>query len=357
MDVAHFPGTWLQTTAGTFFVRRNDPGGGRPDAWRGDPDGQRNGLHDTSPALLFVHGLGGDSLDWADLVAVLADRDPELACYAVDLPGFGASLPPPDADVSLDAHARALDCCIEVLGLGPVHLVANSMGAAIAVRLVARRPVASLTLICPALPDPRPPRGSWQLLPAAFPLIGPRLVAAGLRADPDWIVEQALRLCYGDPGRVGRDRRELLRDVVQRRATAPHGVDAYCGSLRSLIASYLRPWRLWRELAAVRVPVLVIQGERDKLVRPRRSRRIADRMRAGFALLPDVGHVPQLEAPEVVADLLASFVRETWGRERTGEESWAGAAAGDATYPAEGMPGPRGTVEPSASRGAPQQPL
>jgi len=51
---------------------------------------------------------------------------------------------------------------IETLDAGPVHLVGNSMGGAVAVRLAARRPdlVRTLTLISPALPVLRPRRGT-----------------------------------------------------------------------------------------------------------------------------------------------------------------------------------------------------
>src|SRR6266700_1600971 len=113
---------------------------------------------------VFVHGLGGSATNWTDLMALLRnppddERDgPPLACEALDLPGFGFSPVPADSDYSLDARAVAVCDLIDRRGYWPVHLIGNSMGGAVCVRVAARRPdlVRTLTLISPALPDSRP---------------------------------------------------------------------------------------------------------------------------------------------------------------------------------------------------------
>src|SRR6476660_8457303 len=117
----------------------------RPTPGRGD--GPRE------PAL-YVHGLGGSALNWTDLAYLLADRfDGE----SIDLPGFGRSGPAPR--YGLPALADRVVRWIEHTGRGPVHLLANSLGGAVCVRVAAHRPdlVRSLTLISPAMPflDPR----------------------------------------------------------------------------------------------------------------------------------------------------------------------------------------------------------
>src|SRR5882757_9267429 len=66
------------------------PGGGAP--------------ADVEPAL-FVHGLGGSSQNWSPLMDKLADQ---VACEALDLPGFGYSPPPDDGDFSVAGQARAV---------------------------------------------------------------------------------------------------------------------------------------------------------------------------------------------------------------------------------------------------------
>ena len=88
--------------------------------------------------VLCVHGMSGAATNWTDLMAELA---PDFDCAAVDLPGSGFSPPPATgAGYSVTAHAGTVARLIETLGAGPVHLVGNSMGGAVAVRLAARRP-------------------------------------------------------------------------------------------------------------------------------------------------------------------------------------------------------------------------
>ena len=59
--------------------------------------------------------------------------------------------------------------------------------------------------------------------------------------------------------------------------------------------------RYWDTMASVRVPVLLIGGEADRLVPPARMRQAAARNpRWEAVMLPGVGHTPQLEAPDNV---------------------------------------------------------
>ena len=62
------------------------------------------------------------------------------AIEAIDLPGHGRSGPAHRNDYSLDAHAGTVIRYLEQSARGPVHLVANSMGAAGSVQVAARRP-------------------------------------------------------------------------------------------------------------------------------------------------------------------------------------------------------------------------
>jgi len=130
---------------------------------------------DREPAL-FVHGLGGSSRNWTDLMDLLR---PGLDSAALDLPGFGDSPPRPDGRYSIDALAHTTATLIERQGRGPVHLVGNSLGGAVSLRLAARRPhlVKTLTLISPALPDPHPRLDLVRFPLVGLPGLGSRLLA------------------------------------------------------------------------------------------------------------------------------------------------------------------------------------
>ena len=272
---------------------------------------RRTGEADVEP-VLFVHGLGGESLDWADVVELLAGH---VDAYALDLPGFGESPPASDRDFSIDGHARAVVAAIHAIGRGRVHLVGNSLGGAVATRVAAEHPelVRSLALLSPALPDLRPRWPAWELLLTLLPVIGPHLVTSALHGDPERTARQVFATCYGYPAAVTGQRWTAELEAIRRRADLAHGSQVYCGSLRSLVATYLQAGRrrLWRQAAQVGVRTLLIYGGRDRLVDWRKAERAEATFRdARTVLMLDAGHVAHLELPARVAAVLREFYAE-----------------------------------------------
>lgn len=283
------------------------------------------------PAV-FVHGLGGESLDWADVVHELADR---VDGYAVDLPGFGES-PPPAADQhTLDLHAAAVVAVINAVNRGPVHLLGNSLGGSVVTRVAAEHPelVKTLTLLSPALPDLRPRVWSWQLLIALIPGLGAPIVEAALRGDPERMARRVFWLCYGDPHAVTDQRRSDVVAAARRRAELAYSGAVYRWSLRALVASYVQVGRrrLWRQAKQITAPTLLLYGGRDKLVDPRMAKRAETTFpQAHLVLMLDAGHVAHIEFPDRVAATIRDFLDGTLGR---------------------GMGQPRGTVVTSDAPG------
>lgn len=258
-----------------------------------------SGRDDADPAL-FVHGLAGSSANWTDLMGLLSG---EVTSDAVDLPGFGHSPPPPDRDYSVDAHTIIVARLIEKRGRGPVHLFGNSLGGAIATRLAGTRPdlVRSLTLISPALPDLRPRYGPARILAATVPGVGPWAVRRLATLPAEQRVQGTLEMCFANPTGLHPDRVMELVEDVRRRDELTHNAEALIASSRGIVTAYMRR-SLWRYAARVIAPTLVIYGRHDRLVDPRmaaRAGRIFKRSRV--VVLPDVGHVAQMERPETVA--------------------------------------------------------
>ena len=269
-------------------------------------------LPDAEPAL-FVHGLGGSATNWTDLMDLMrrppADgrAGPALRCEAVDLPGFGYSPMPDGGDFSIDAMAVAVSDLIEERGYWPVHLVGNSLGGSVCVRVAARRPdlVRTLTLISPALPDLRPRVIPMRVTLAATPWLGPRLLRRVERMPAEDRVTMVTGDVYADPRQVHASRRaEEIAEVVRRDALG-YADEALLAAARGLVAEYIRtgPRSLWRDAARVTVPTLVIYGSHDKLVRPAMAARAARAFRgARVVLLPRTGHVAMMERPGLVAN-------------------------------------------------------
>lgn len=254
---------------------------------------------DAEPAV-FVHGLAGSAGNWTDLMGLLNN---EFACDALDLPGFGYSPPPPGHAYSVDAHAQSVVRLIEKRVRGPVHLFGNSLGGTIATRLAGTRPdlVRTLTLVSPALPDLRPRYGPARILAATMPGVGPWVVRRFVLLPPEQRVQGTLDMCFADPTMVHPDRLMEYVEDVRRRDGLPHNAEALIASSRSIVGAYIRR-SLWRDAARVTAPTLLIYGRHDRLVDPRMAAR-AGRVfkRARVVMLPDVGHVAQMERPEVVA--------------------------------------------------------
>jgi pimeloyl-ACP methyl ester carboxylesterase len=256
----------------------------------------------AEPAV-FVHGLGGSSLDWTRLMDLLRDL---LDSVAPDLPGFGYSPPPQPARYTLGGYARLIEQLIEqTYPDTPVHLLGNSMGGTISTLVAASRPelVHSLTLISPALPEIRPLRSAVPIAVLALPGVGP-MTARKLHSIPaERRLGMVLDLCFGDPAAVPADWREEAAVEVRRRSELPYAPAVMVASTRGLIGHYVpRRNGLWKQAARVGAPTLLIYGGRDKLVNPRVASRAVKTYRdARLVMLPNSGHVAQLEHPEAVA--------------------------------------------------------
>lgn len=285
-------------------------------------DGTRTHVRDTpttaprtaEPAL-YVHGLGGSSQNWTDVAGMLDHR---LAGEAIDLPGFGRS--DPAERYTVDAFAHRVVRCIEDSDRGAVHLIGNSLGGAIAVKVAAVRPdlIRTLTLISPALPFLDPRRSAQgRLLPLLAIPRADRLAQRRLATMlPEVLAQQVLDACFGDPARIHPRRFVEAVEEAQLRYDVPWYADAYVRTLRGLVGSFLRAYlpgssSLWRTAARVSRPTLVIGGRMDRLVDvrvvPHTARVIRD---ARLLMLPDVGHVAQMEAPELVARAIVGMLDE-----------------------------------------------
>lgn len=263
-----------------------------------------------APRAVFLHGLGGSALNWTDFMGRMSSQ---LDCYALDLHGFGASPPPRDGDMTPQGHARAVADFIIEQDLGPVHIFGNSMGGAVALQLAARRPdlTRSLTLISPALPSVLyATKGNIHLPVISVPGVGERLVPKFVETtSPEQRAQATIDGCFADPARMPKDRLSEAVDEIRMRDSRPYANDAFLQSLRGLLRTYLdlgpnRPWKLARRVSA---PTLLVYGRKDPLVDPRSAHRATKYFpNAHVVVLPDSGHVAQMEHPE--------FVEAAWDR-------------------------------------------
>ncbi|KOU24325.1 alpha/beta fold hydrolase [Streptomyces sp. WM6368] len=265
------------------------------------------------PPALFVHGLGGSSQNWSDLMAQLADT---VDGEALDLPGFGWSPPPADRDYSVTAFARVVIRHLDAAGRGPVHLFGNSLGGAVSTRVAAVRPdlVRTLTLVSPALPELRVQKSAVPTALLAVPgvagLFNRMMRGIGAEQRTRGVTE----LCYGDPSRVTPEGFRNAVEEMERRMALPYFWEAMTRSSRGIVDAYTLGGQhgLWRQAQRVLAPSLLLYGGRDQLVSYRMAHRAAAAFRGSRLLcLPEAGHVAMMEYPGVVAAAFRELLNDT----------------------------------------------
>lgn len=263
-----------------------------------------------APPMVLVHGLGGSHLNWVQVAPALAAQRRVLA---VDLAGFGLT-PAAGRPGTVHANARLLDRFIREVAGQPAVLAGNSMGGMVSILHAHAWPdtVAGLVLVDPSVPVPlqRPDlrmAGSFALY--AVPGLGELyLSAARRRTTPRQQVERVLEICFADPGRARPEVTEASVELAGFRRSVPGTEQAFLQAARSLAGVLARPGRYRAMMAGLGMPVLLIHGERDRLVPAAAARAAAAASpRWETTMLPGVGHTPQLEAPGDVLSAIGSW--------------------------------------------------
>ncbi len=273
------------------------------------------------PPLLFIHGFGANKHHWRNNQPVLAKI---TNCYAIDLIGFGNSSQPKSRlrDESnqqgeflycFDTWAnQVVDFCIEVIK-SPVVLVGNSIGGVIALRAAKslKNSCSGVVLIDCAqrkMDDKRlNEQPSWMQIsrPWLKNLVRQRWLSTNLfrnAANPT-VIRKVLNQAYPSGENVDEHLIELLRTPSNRSGAS----EAFRGFI-NLFNDYLAP----DILKDLETPVDLIWGEKD----PWESVDVANEWFNSFPcirsmeVIPDAGHCPHDEAPEMVNSILIRLIQQ-----------------------------------------------
>jgi pimeloyl-ACP methyl ester carboxylesterase len=269
---------------------------------------------DDAPTVVLVHGLGGSHLNW-DLFAPLLREHARV--LALDLPGFGRS-EPGGRRTTVHDNVKVLDRFLTEVAGTPAVLVGNSMGGMISILQTAAAPqtVSGLVLLDAAVPGPRralDPLVAVTFAVYAIPLVGERFLALRRRrSTPLRQVRDMLRLCGVDPDAMPSHTIDRSLTLIEQRQDVPAMDKAFLSAARSLLRLLVDSRSYRTAMASIRVPVLMVQGDEDRLVPVSAARDIAGRHPEWRYLeLPGVGHVPQLQVPEELAKDVLAWLDET----------------------------------------------
>ncbi len=283
-----------------------------------DIDGPTNyvdfgGPQDSTP-ILFVHGLGGSHLNWVLLAKELAT---EHHVMAIDLVGFGltrAAGRTSDVDSNVALVARFLD---EIVGK-PTIVAGNSMGGMISGLVASAYPryVAGNVLIDPALPleVKRPDSQVFtEFLRYTLPGVGERYLAKVARTiTPREQVQATIDICVTDKTNIDKDFIEASVALMSERREFPESDRAFLTATRSMMVHNVRSTRYLSRLHAIAAPVLLIHGERDRLVPVSAGRALAAAEPSWtYDEIAGAGHTPQVEVPRRVADSIKNWAQST----------------------------------------------
>jgi pimeloyl-ACP methyl ester carboxylesterase len=263
--------------------------------------------------VLALHGQPGTGDDFA-LVARALDAQPgtgddialEGRCrlLAPDRRGWGSRAEEPAA-----GFAAGADDAVAVLDRAGVHravVLGFSWGGGVALELARRHPERVGALVLAASIGPAEPTRADRML--ALPVAGRLMCAGGLAAT---------RLALRRPafhGIVAGGMRGMHPDHVRTfadRSLTPAVLNSFMVEQRALVQEF--PTVL-RDLAALRVPTTVVQGDRDRMIAPGSARRLAEGIPgAALLIIPGAGHfLPGAAAPTLADAVLTTAARAAW---------------------------------------------
>lgn len=238
----------------------------------------------SRPLLAFVNSLGTDFRIWRDAIVRLAG---DFSILTYDMRGHGLS------DVgrtpySMEMLADDLAALLGHIEAPPAAICGVSVGGLVAQQLYARRPdlVRSL-ILCDTLP---------KMGDAAF--WGARIAAIesdGIDSIADAIMERWFTPAYrrSSPEMPGY-RNMLVRQPMD-------GYIATCVALRETDLSALAP--------KIHVPTICVVGDQDGAPSPRAVSAFAKTIPgARFEVIADCGHIPSIEQPERLVDIVRAFI-------------------------------------------------
>jgi 4,5:9,10-diseco-3-hydroxy-5,9,17-trioxoandrosta-1(10),2-diene-4-oate hydrolase len=260
----------------------------------------------TGPPLVLLHGVGDNAFDWQWVMPALASTH---RVYAPDLPGSGGSAKPLDTDYdhSPAFFTRFVAAFLDALEIDRAVVVGNSLGGLVGLRLALAEPerVTALGLVSSAGLGREV---TYALRSLALPGYGKLSVAWGKRRPG------AAQRALGRAALVFARPRDTPRKWIKeqyRLARLPGFLEAQLATLRAQVGLKGQREVLVDRLAQLERPTMVVWGTRDRVIPYSHAKEAFSRLPEGYLeLMPECGHLPQVEQPERFVSGLGRFLSE-----------------------------------------------
>ena len=257
----------------------------------------------TGTPLVLLHGVGDNAFDWRWVMLALARTH---RFYAPDLPGSGGSAKPL-TDYSPAFFTRFVGAFLDALGVDRATVVGNSLGGLVGLRLALAEPerVTALGLVSSAGLGREV---TYALRSMAMSGSGKLSVAWGKRRPG--AVQRALgraALVFARPRSAPR---KWIKEQY-RLARLPGFLEAQLATLHAQVGLKGQREVLVDRLAQLERPTMIVWGTRDRVIPYSHAKEAASRLREGYLeLIPECGHLPQVEQPERFVSGLRRFLSE-----------------------------------------------
>jgi pimeloyl-ACP methyl ester carboxylesterase len=263
---------------------------------------QTNKNHPTEFALLLVHGFGANHHHWRSNLPVLAQK---YDTYAIDLFGFGNSSQHTEFPYTISFWSSQVLIFIDTVIQRPCILVGNSLGgyvimkastsAAAATKIIGIIPINPLVVSREGHSIKTPISTTWYhtkfLVTSYFHYIRQKLI----------IKKLLTRLYPVFPDRID----DFIIQSIYSAASTKNASDVF---YKIMMENLVNPTVFIEDILPVmRVPMLVIYGEKDAWIRPSSTRKkLANYSKIEWKSV-DAGHCPQDEIPDRINSLVLDF--------------------------------------------------
>ena len=254
---------------------------------------------------ILIHGLGGNKTSFFETVSALS---PQFTVHAIDLPGFGSSSKPTRAPYDAAWFSRSVLRFMDALEIERAHLVGNSMGGRVAIEMGLTAPsrVLSLSLLAPSM--------AWRKHRGLVPVV--RLLRPELAAIPHSMLPRMVKRqfwsMFSQPDRLHPTVADVAAEEFLRTYRTSAARIAFHASARNIyLEEPFGPDGFWTRLPSLEPPAMFVWGDSDPLVSPAFARHVSEALpKAKSVVLPECGHVPQVELPEAANGLVRDFIEQ-----------------------------------------------
>ena len=244
---------------------------------------------ESGPVVCFTHSLASDSGMWAEQMPALLAAG--FRVLRLDMRGHGGS-DPVAGDYTMRALAQDVATALDRLEIPRVHYIGLSIGGMLGQAFALDHPQRVISAMwCDTLPA-SPPAAAW----------GERLATVRRANSLEPLADPTMERWFTDaykPRNPGRWK-QIHATIA---GTTPAG---YLGCAAAILDFDFTP-----KLPALKVPTLVVCGDKDEGTPPAGNRKIAELVPGGrYEEIANARHFPNVEHPDTFNRIMMAWLRD-----------------------------------------------